>query len=225
MKRERIEIIRGDYDLVAEEYARRLFRELEGKPLDQQLLHRLAAEVGGLGAVCDLGCGPGHVARFLSDAGTHVFGIDLSPEMVAQAQRLNPGISFREGNMLSLELPEGALAGIAAFYSIVNLPVELLPTAFSEMRRVLTPGGMLLLAFHTGDETLRPEEMWGRSISMEFYHFQPRAIERFLEDAGFVIEETVERGPYAPKVEYQSHRAYIFARKPEVLSAGSRTET
>lgn len=147
-----------------------------------------------------------------------VFGLDLSPRMIETARTLNPDVAFREGNMLSLELPEGALAGIAAFYAIVNLPAELLPTAFAEMHRVLAPGGLLLMAFHTGDEALRPEELWGRTISMELFHFQPQAILRYLEEAGFAVEEMVERGPYAPEVEYQSHRAYIFAHKPNAPS-------
>jgi hypothetical protein len=37
-----------------------------------------------------------------------------------------------------------------------------------------------------------------------------------LEAAGFTTEEVVEREPYAPEVEHQSRRAYIFARKPAV---------
>lgn len=216
MKRGRIAAIRDNYDRIAGEYARRLFLELEGKPLDRQLLHRFAAAVRGHSEVCDLGCGPGHVARFLHDAGAPVFGLDLSPQMLAQARRLNPDIPFREGNMLSLALKDGALAGIAAFYAIVNLSSQLLPTAFHEMERVLAPGGLLLLAFHVGGEVLQPEKLWDQPISMEFFHFQPLAIQRLLEDAGFVIEEVIEREPYAPDVEYQSRRAYIFARKPEV---------
>jgi hypothetical protein len=35
-----------------------------------------------------------------------------------------------------------------------------------------------------------------------------------IERAGFEIEEIIERDPYAPEVEYQSRRAYIFAQKP-----------
>ena len=56
---------------------------------------------------------------------------------------------------------------------------------------------------------------------MEFYHFDRAMIERLLEEAGFRIEETVERGPYAPEVEYQSLRAYIFARKTRSRAAMS----
>jgi trans-aconitate methyltransferase len=88
------ESIRESYDRVAEEYARRLFNELAQKPLDRELLNRFAAAAIGRGEVCDMGCGSGQVARYLRDAGTTVFGLDLSPRMLEQARRLNPEISF-----------------------------------------------------------------------------------------------------------------------------------
>jgi SAM-dependent methyltransferase len=206
--------IRESYDRLAEEYARRLFDELRHKPLDRQLLDRFAAEVAGRGEVCDMGCAPGQVARYLRDAGASVFGLDLSPAMLDKARTLNPDIPFRQGNMLALDLEDGALAGIAAFYSIVNIPKESLPLVFCEMERVLQPGGLLLLAFHIGDDALHSDELFGATISMDFFFFQPRAILRAIETAGLAIEEVIERDPYHPEVEHQSRRAYIFARKP-----------
>src|SRR5260370_18454928 len=150
-----------------------MLEELQRKPLDRELLIRFAAKVGGRGQICDMGCGPGQVARYLRDAGATVFGLDLSPRMVEQARKLNPDISFREANMMALDLPDGTLAGIAAFYAIVNIPQESLPSVFREMQRVLQPGGLLLLAFHTGDEALHLPELWGRPISMDFFLFHP----------------------------------------------------
>ena len=208
-----VENVRENYDRVADEYARRIFDELEGKPLDRELLTRFAAESKGRGTICDMGCGPGHVARFLKDSGANVFGLDLSPQMIAAAQRLCPDIEFRAGNMLALDLHDNSLAGITAFYAIVNIPWESLSVVFGEMFRVLHPGGMLLLAFHIGDQVLRPQELWGQPIAMEFYHLPLLPIEALLSKAGFEIAEIVERHPY-PEVEFQSRRAYIFARKP-----------
>jgi SAM-dependent methyltransferase len=214
MTQDRIEIIRENYDRIADEYARRMFHELDGKPFDREQLTRFANSVQGRGLVCDLGCGPGHVARFLRGTGSDVFGLDLSPEMISQARRLSPEIEFRLGNMLALDLENGALAGITAFYAIVNIPAESLPLAFAEMHRVLKPEGLLLISFHIGDEVIRPEELWGNRVTMEFYKLQPERVRRLLADAGFVIEDVVERDPYAPDVEFQSRRAYVYARKP-----------
>jgi SAM-dependent methyltransferase len=211
---ERLRTIRADYDRGADEYALRIYRELESKPFDRDLLIRFARATSGRGAVCDMGCGPGHVARFLRDAGADVFGLDLSTGMIAQARILNSDIEFRQGDMLELPLPDGALAGIAAFYSIVNLPAAWLEQVFRQMMRALAPGGLLLLVFHVGDEVLRPAELWGKPVSMEFFYCETAAIEHKLRAAGFVIEETMQRQPYAPEVEHQSRRAYIFARKP-----------
>ena len=204
--------IRANYDRVADEYARRIFDELKNKPLDRALLDRFAAATAGKGEVCDMGCGPGHVARHLHDAGAQAFGLDLSDAMLEQARRLNPRLTFRQGDMLALDLADGSLAGITAFYAIVNWPEASLLTVFREMHRVLHASGLLLLGFHIGNEILHRTDFLDRPVDMNFYFFQPAAICGLLEQAGFAIEEVVEREPY-PEVEHPTRRAYVFARK------------
>src|SRR5215813_363013 len=98
--------LQTSYDRVAKEYVERIFNELENKPLDRALLDELARKVQGLGPVCDLGCGPGQIARYLQSRGAEVLGIDLSPSMIEQARQLNPGIEFKQGNMLALEIAD-----------------------------------------------------------------------------------------------------------------------
>ena len=132
--------------------------------------------------------------------------------MVAEARRLSPGLEFREGDLLELDLPSGSVAGIVAFCAIVNLPSQQVAIAFSEMWRSLEPDGLLLLAFHVGDEIVRPDELWGVPLTMAFYMHSPVKIRETLSAAGFAVEEVIEREPY-PDVEHQSRRAYIFARK------------
>jgi len=206
--------VRYDYDRIAEDYARNIYRELQHKPIDRELLTRFAAAIQGHGPICDMGTGPGHVARFLRDTGADVFGLDFSPRMLELATRLNPDINFREGNMLALDLKDASLAGITAFYAIANIPADSLPTVFREMHRVLKPDGLLLLSFHIGNDVICPESLWNNPISMQFYQQQPERIRELLTGAGFNVEEITEREPYAPEVEYQSRRAYVRARKP-----------
>ncbi len=200
------------YDRVAAEYARRIGGELEFKPLDRQLLDRFAAQVQELGPVCDLGCGPGHVARYLHEQGVPVVGVDLSSVMVAQARQGNPGIEFQQGNMLAVDSPDGAWGGIVAFYSIIHVPARNIDVALREMKRLLRPGGLLLLAFHIGEETVHLHEWWGQSVNLDFHFLRPETLTDLLRAAGFEVEEIIEREPY-PDVEHQSRRCYILARR------------
>ena len=212
---ENISDVQSSYDKVAEDYARHIYDELQHKPLDRKLLDRFSESVMNAGIVCDLGCGPGHIASYLHERGLQVCGVDLSQGMIAQARKLNLGIEFRQGDMRALAVRDNTWAGIAAFYAIVNLPAGDVAKALREMNRVLAPCGRLLLSFHIGDDTSQiEEELWGREIALEITFFRVSTIAGHIRNAGFEIEEIVERGPYAPDIEYQSRRAYIFAQKP-----------
>jgi SAM-dependent methyltransferase len=53
-------------------------------------------------------------------------------------------IDFHHGEMLALNEPDAAYAGVLAFYAIVHLEPAQLVTVFREMRRVLRPNGLSL---------------------------------------------------------------------------------
>ena len=78
----------------------------------------------------------------------------------------------------------------------------------------LYQAGPLFLAFHVGDEVFHREEMWEVKVSLDFYFFRSDEMTAYLRDAGFEIEEIIERDPYPEAVEHQSRRSYILARKP-----------
>ena len=113
------------YDRVAAEYAARFGDEMSYKPFDRLMLDWLIAKVGGRGPICDIGCGPGQIACDLHSRGAPACGIDLAPEMVAQARRLNPEIPFQQGDMLALTgVGDETLGGIAAFYTLIHISRE-----------------------------------------------------------------------------------------------------
>lgn len=210
----RVVDVRSGYDAVAAAYADRFCDELDQKPFDVKMLTWLAERAGPVGPICDLGCGPGQVAAFLGGLGCDACGVDLSPEMVRQAQRLNPGIPFEQGDMRGLAgVADSTYGGIAAFYSIVNLHPDDHQSAFREMCRVLRPGGWLLLSFHVGEETRRIDEFLGAVVTLEFHFFPSALVRDHLIDAGFDVTEVIEREPYDESVEAQTMRAYLFARR------------
>jgi len=205
----------SNYDPIAGVYAQQIYRELKDKPLDREILDRFAQRVRGLGTVCDLGCGPGQVARYLRDRGVDVFGLDLSSGMLAEAKRLNPDIAFVQGDMYALGIGAGALGGIAAFYSIIHATRDRSAAALAEMRRTLRDGGLLLITFHLGTDVIHATAFHGHAVDLEATLFTTEEMTGYSRAAGFSIDEAREREPY-PDVEYQSKRAYILA------TAGSR---
>ena len=205
--------IQVSYDTVAREYAERYKDEMDDKPFDRACLDRLAQEVGTLGPICDMGCGPGQIARYLHRQGVATLGVDLSAQMVAEAQRLNPEISFHQGDMLSLSDESDSWGGIAAFYCLIHIPREQMVAALRELKRVLKSGGVLLVTFHIGTEVKHLDEWWEKPVNVDFAFFMPAELETWLKEAGFELLETLTRGPN-PEVEVATQRAYLFTRKP-----------
>jgi len=189
---------RSSYDTDAVGYAekvRGLLGEMPYLRASLALFAELVHSAGG-GPVADVGCGPGYVTGYLHDAGVDVFGIDLSPEMVAIARRDYPDLRFDVGTMTDLDLADDSLVGIVAFWSVIHVPDHAVPGVFEQFRRVLRPQGLLLVGFHVGDETRHTSEGYtGRPINVDSHRRQPSKIMHWLRDAGFTIEAELVIGP------------------------------
>jgi SAM-dependent methyltransferase len=203
--------VRSSYDAAARGYADELFDELERKPLDRHLLNRFAESTAGRGRVLDLGCGPGHVTAYLRAREVDAEGVDLSPQMVNTARMRVPAAPFRIGDIRGLEDADGSVAGIVAFYSIVHFVPADLPAVFREMRRVVAGDGLVLVAFHIGEEVVHVEELFGAPVNLDFQFHDPDVVAAAMTDAGLPIIERVEREPYAG-AEHQSRRCYLIGR-------------
>jgi ubiquinone/menaquinone biosynthesis C-methylase UbiE len=204
--------LKESYDRVAQHYAQEYYEELKRKPFDREILDDFAESVKGRGAVCEIGCGPGQIARYLKDKGTDVHGLDLSPEMVNCAHELNGDINFNQGDMLSLGAKDKSLAGIVSFYAIIHLKRDEVTKALKEMQRVLEPGGRLLVSFHGGEGQLHRDEWYGEPVAIDVTLFTSDEMKGYLELAGFEVERIAERDPY--EFEYPTQRMYAFATKP-----------
>jgi ubiquinone/menaquinone biosynthesis C-methylase UbiE len=203
--------IKTSYDSIAGEYADEYFKELESKPDDCKLLDEFANAVRGKGKTCEIGCGPGQVARYLKDCGVDIHGLDLSEEMVNAATELNPDIKFLAANMLSLPHADNSLAGIISFYAVIHLRRPQMVEALKEMQRVLKPSGRLLISFHDGEGELHREEWYGKPVSVPVTLMTAIEMSDYAESAGLKVDRNVKRPPY--DFEYPTTRNYLFARK------------
>lgn len=139
------------------------------------------------GPVLDAGCGPGHWSGFLSDGGT-VVGVDASAQFIAAARRRFNDIGFSRGDLAALPLADRSVGGILAWYSIIHTPPAGLPTILSELARVLTPGGSLLLGFFDGE----PAAPFDHAVHTAYY-WSADALDQKLTRHGFVVERSSTR--------------------------------
>jgi ubiquinone/menaquinone biosynthesis C-methylase UbiE len=203
---------RGSYDTVAASYADQTREALAAEPYLRAalgLFADLVQESGG-GPVADVGCGPGHVTAHLKGLGVDAFGIDLSPAMIEIARRDHPEVRFELGSMTDLALDDGSVAGLLAFWSLVNIPDDAIPVVFGQFERVLRPGGPLLVGFHVGDTSrLKTQGYGGHPMKVYVHRRQPDKVAAWLRDAGFAIEAQILLDP-----DQDVPGAIIVGRKP-----------
>jgi SAM-dependent methyltransferase len=205
--------VRDSYETVAENYADLLRNALAESPTDRAVLGLFAELVqsAGGGTVADLGCGPGRITGYLATLGLDVRGVDLSPGMIAVARREHPGLRFDVGSITGLDLADGSLAGALAWYSLIHLPVEALPTALAELARVLRPGGQLVLAFQAGDEPVHLRQAYGHDVRLVVHRRNPDLVATLLAEAGLHVHTQMVREPEGRE---KSRQAYLLAARP-----------
>jgi SAM-dependent methyltransferase len=202
---------RTSYDTVAESYAGMLRDSLAKYPHLTSALALFADAVAaaGGGPVADVGCGPGHVTAHLRELGVDAFGVDLSPGMVEAARRGHPGVRFEVGSMTDLDLADGSVAGLLAWWSLIHVPDDEVPGVFAHFRRVLRAGGPLLLGFHVGDGShLKTEGYGGHPMNVYIHRRRPERVGAWLREAGFVVEAQTLLDPDESKP-----TAMLFARR------------
>lgn len=106
------------------------------------------AQLSGHETMLDAGCGPGHTALFFAPHVTRVIAADLSEAMLDQgrtlaAARAVTNVEFRRADVEDLPFPDGAFDLVTTRYSAHHWPHPV--AALREFRRVLRPGGQLLL--------------------------------------------------------------------------------
>ncbi|MBN9519029.1 methyltransferase domain-containing protein [bacterium] len=94
--------------------------------------------------VLDLGCGTGHLAAQITEAGATVLGVDSSAEMIAEARRAYPALAFEVGDArhLTFDGRFDAVFSNAALHWVTDAGL-----AAAGIARALKPGGRLVAEF------------------------------------------------------------------------------
>ena len=180
-----LDAVRASYDRVADPYVAMGVGELDAHPWLRAVLTAFAEEVRDRGPVLDVGCGPGHVTAHLAGLGVDARGVDLSPRMVAHARRLHPHLQFDVTSATDLVVEDASLGGVLGWWSLFNLPRDVLPQVLALFARALKPGGHFITATHVGDEdAVRTEAYGGVPVRWTTHKWRPEQLVDLIEQAG-----------------------------------------
>lgn len=181
----------------APENYERYFVPAIGAPVAKDLMEIAALRPGE--RVLDVACGTGVVARLASQlvgADGTVAGLDINPGMLAVARSTTPpdmAIEWHEASAEAMPLPEASFDAVLCQMGLQFMPDK--HAALSEMRRVLTPGGRVVLNVPgpTPQLFVIMEEELARHISAEAAGFMSQVfslhdtaeLEQLIDGAGF----------------------------------------
>jgi demethylmenaquinone methyltransferase/2-methoxy-6-polyprenyl-1,4-benzoquinol methylase len=174
---------------------------------------------------------PGTQLVLYQEAGCRAFGIDLSPAMLAVAQpKLGLGASLQVGDAARMPYADGAFDLLTAVLLLHEMPAQVRTASVQEFRRVVKPGGrMLIVDHHTGPYPfprgwLRKlvltllEMAGGREHYMNYRDFLARGgLPALIEAQGLAVARIrlVQNG---------SQVSYLLAQEPVAAGAASCRE-
>ena len=171
------------YDQIVQAYARRNHGAVPANllPLAQMLVRHVSPS----GQVLEIGCGTGRDMAWFELQGIRVTGIDLSAGMLTFARSLVHG-PLCLMNMCQIGLSAGYFDGAWSAASLLHLPKQTAPQALREIKRVLKPGGMLVVSVQEGDGE-GWEESYVPGVRRFFARYQGDEMAMMLSRAGFAL--------------------------------------
>jgi SAM-dependent methyltransferase len=192
-----------------------------GEGVVQNMLGLVGLTISPQQAVVDIGCGVGRLTRALSARAAHVYGVDVSREMLTLAAQHNPGfdnVTWLHGDGRALGvLGDASVDGCFSHVVFQHIPdPETTLDYVRDMGRVLRPGGWALFQVSTDPSVHRPRvakrervktlvtgksdadrAWWGSAVEID-------ALRQAAGDGGLEIEQILDEG---------SQYTTVFARR------------
>lgn len=137
--------------------------------------------------VLDIGCGRGVMLRALLDLGHEAHGVEIAPEAASGA---DPRAQIRIAPQLAkASYEENSFDAVIMWHVLEHLPHP--DEALAEIRRILRPGGRLILAvpnFGSLQSRRTGNDWFHLDLPRHLYHFTPETLQRLLAGNEFHYE-------------------------------------
>lgn len=203
------------WDYVSLHEAGEFFSEKHSKDIASRLMEAAKPR-----SVIDIGCGTGPLVAEFVRLGVTATGIDSSPGALEAARRRAPMATFHLGSVVSIPLPDASMDAATLIETVEHLDDDILTGALAEARRVLRPGGSLLITT-PNDEQLADSSHQCPDCGAEFHVYQhvrswtPSSLAAALQSAGLtpVSLKTTRLVENVTGPERLARRAYYRLRR------------
>lgn len=193
---------RNTYNKTADQYGST--RNIEE---DLKHLENLAYHLKPGSTVLDVGSGTGlPVAKFLSDKGYKVLGVDISEEMVTKARQNVPEAEFVVMDMTDLDFFDNSFDAVVAFHSIYHVPKEEHEKIIQKFYNLTVAGGYLMVT-SGAEEHHGMVSLFGLDLLLS--HHKKEKFSQIVTDVGWNIIYEEEYNSW------KKEHLIILAQKPE----------
>ncbi len=193
-------LVEQGYNKIAEDY----YSHRNLSKFDSEL-EKFASLLPQNAHVLELGCGAGiPTAKFLTERGIKVTGIDLSDTMLNLARKNVTDGKFIKMDMNDLKFDENSFDGIISVYALFHVPKGDHFRIFKKAYELLKPGGILMINSGVSESEGR-SNFFG--VPMFWSNNSPKKTLSLVKDAGFsiIFQGVLERGG--------EHQYWIYGKK------------
>ena len=137
--------------------------------------------------VLDVGCGGGRDAKFFTQKGLKVTGVDSSAVLIKLARKEVPKANFKCLDLLEMNFPENSFEGIWAEAVILHLKRKDVPRALRKFYRILKKDGVLHITVKRGKGEAYVREKLSGWHERFYTYFTKKEIEALIRRQGFKI--------------------------------------
>ena len=199
-------ITRQTFDDVADEYIKRDQAIINETTDVRDALENFSKILFRNAKILDIGSGGGRDSRILFAKGFSVVGIDFSSEMIRQSEQIEPRIQYRVMDFEKMDFPDNTFNGVWTNASLHHIPKVNLPLVLENIKRILSPGGILFIKVKQGKyDDLRYNDKFGKRILRYFAYYEPSELIGMVNTVGLEVTK-VQSTPHGEWVD-------LFAKK------------